>query len=250
MDIDEEGIFQLMAEQGDEDAVFMSDFEDQVVEAVQDSPELAAIFVSYQEARARVRERARARGFWPVKGRGKKGLKKGKGAGGGVNTFSMAGKRRSLADRIANSTCRICGQPGHWKRECPQRAEGRKAETINMMVELKKDMGIKQVMEGCLTVSVVLGNMTWAPRVSLECSKANSCPAVGSMESQWWPRAQVSLSDAMSRSIHGTPMWMVSLIRPTVKKSLKFSKLKRSATKPSWTLEPVVLSLDLSAWKV
>ena len=52
MDIDEEGIFQLMAEQGDEDAVFMSDFEDQVVEAVQDSPELAAIFVSYQEARA------------------------------------------------------------------------------------------------------------------------------------------------------------------------------------------------------
>jgi hypothetical protein len=45
MDIDEEGIFQLMAEQGDEDAVFMGDFEDQVVEAVQDSPELAAIFV-------------------------------------------------------------------------------------------------------------------------------------------------------------------------------------------------------------
>ena len=135
MDIDEEGIFQLMAEQGDEDAVFMGDFEDQVVEAVQDSPELAAIFVSYQEARARVRERARARGFWPVKGRGKKGSKKGKGTGGGVNTFSFAGKRRSLADRIANSTCRICGQPGHWKRECPQRAEGRKPETINMMVE-------------------------------------------------------------------------------------------------------------------
>ena len=28
-------------------------------------------------------------------------------------------KRRSLAERIANSTCRKCGQPGQWRRECP-----------------------------------------------------------------------------------------------------------------------------------
>ena len=74
-------------------------------------------------------------GLLACQGPRQEGAQEGKGAGGGVNTFSMAGKRRSLADRIANSTCRICGQPGHWKRECPQRAEGRKAETINMMVE-------------------------------------------------------------------------------------------------------------------
>ena len=32
---------------------------------------------------------------------------------------SMMGRRKTLADRIANSTCRRCGRPGHWKRECP-----------------------------------------------------------------------------------------------------------------------------------
>lgn len=47
-----------------------------------------------------------------------------------------SGRRRSLADRIANSTCRICGCPGHWKPECPQRADANsKSETINMTVE-------------------------------------------------------------------------------------------------------------------
>ena len=71
MEIDEEQIFQLLADQGDEDAVFISDFEDQIVDAIQDHPGLSQCFLSYQEARARVRERARARGFWPVKGKTK-----------------------------------------------------------------------------------------------------------------------------------------------------------------------------------
>ena len=31
------------------------------------------------------------------------------------------GRNRSLPDRIANSTCRICHQKSHWKRECPCR---------------------------------------------------------------------------------------------------------------------------------
>ena len=66
-DADEEAIFQSMAEQGDEDAIFLNEFEDQVIVAVQDHPDLSNCFVSYQEARARVRERARARGFWPVR---------------------------------------------------------------------------------------------------------------------------------------------------------------------------------------
>ena len=119
MEIDEEQIFQLLADQGDEDAVFISDFEDQIVDAIQDHPGLSQCFLSYQEARARVRERARARGFWPVKGKTKgKGGKKGKPSWTPANGSSWTpGRRRSLADRIANSTCRACGQPGHWKRE-------------------------------------------------------------------------------------------------------------------------------------
>ena len=39
------------------------------------------------------------------------------------------GKKRhhSLADRIAASSCRICGQRGHWKWECPQKNGGQRS---------------------------------------------------------------------------------------------------------------------------
>eukprot|EP00435_Cladocopium_sp_Y103_P042739 s1807_g11.t2 len=142
-EMDEEQAFQLLADQGDEDAAFVAAFEDQIIDSIQDHQELAQCFVSYQEARARVRERARSRGFWPIstKGKGKnKSGKKGKsawnvtpGSSGGFG----GGRRRSLADRIANSSCRICGQPGHWKRECPQRgAEQRKPEVMTATAEI------------------------------------------------------------------------------------------------------------------
>lgn len=55
----EEQAYQVMLEQGDEDAIFTNDFEDQIIEAVQESGDLAQCFLSYQEARARLRERAR-----------------------------------------------------------------------------------------------------------------------------------------------------------------------------------------------
>ena len=138
-DIDEEQAFQILAEQGDEDAIFVSDFEDQIVEAIQEHQGLSQCFLSYQEARARVRERARSRGFWPVKGKSKgKGTKKGKTpwtSSPSGSTWS-SGRRRSLADRIANSTCRACGQPGHWKRECPNRADTKKPEVSNVAEEI------------------------------------------------------------------------------------------------------------------
>ena len=72
-------------------------------------------FSAYLEARSRTQDRIKARSFWPRKGKGK-GLKKGFGSKGG-------GKRRhSLAGRIAASNCRVCGQKGHWKWECPKRS--------------------------------------------------------------------------------------------------------------------------------
>ena len=108
---DEETAFQALYENGDEDAIFINDFEESLIETVQESAELASCFTTYLEARTRLKERARGRGFWPMqqlgaKGKGKKG-KQGKG------------KTKSLADRIASSACRRCGQYGHWKRECP-----------------------------------------------------------------------------------------------------------------------------------
>ena len=127
----EEQAFQLLQDQGDEDAVFVAEFEEEVINAVQESSQLASCFSAYQEARARLRERVRHRGFWPP-GQGKGGgqTTKGKGKKGSWKS-SWTPPRKTLAERIANSTCRICSKPGHWKRECPQRFE-RQAETTTM----------------------------------------------------------------------------------------------------------------------
>eukprot|EP00435_Cladocopium_sp_Y103_P043158 s236_g12.t1 len=112
-DLDEEAIMAAMIDDGDEDA---------------ESSELASCFTAYQEARFRLKEKAKVRGFWPLsgqKGRGKTKSSYGKSKGNSMGKGSMGGgqnvlnRRRSLADRIANSTCRRCGRPGHWKRECP-----------------------------------------------------------------------------------------------------------------------------------
>eukprot|EP00435_Cladocopium_sp_Y103_P022395 s3236_g5.t1 len=123
---DEESMVQLLNEAGDEDAAFILDFEETMIETIQDSPELASCYHSYMEARTRLRERAKFRGFWgtsvPAKGKGKKGKSP---MGKGSSSF----KPKSLAERIATSTCRRCGAVGHWKRECPLGGGGGKGET-------------------------------------------------------------------------------------------------------------------------
>ena len=113
---DEEAVLQQLVEDGDEHAMFVSEFEEQIIDVIQDSPDLAMAFSTYQEARAKIKEKIRSRGFWPLKGRSK-------GKGKGKSKFASFGgrKRQSLAERIAASHCRICGQKGHWKQECPQR---------------------------------------------------------------------------------------------------------------------------------
>ena len=98
----------------DEDAALIVQFENAVVDSVQEDRELSAFFSSYQEARKRLVEKTRSRGFWSSgKGKGsfgKKGFGKQKGKG-----F----RYKSLAQRIAESACRRCGATGHWKAECP-----------------------------------------------------------------------------------------------------------------------------------
>eukprot|EP00435_Cladocopium_sp_Y103_P052633 s419_g16.t1 len=133
-DDDEETFISMMAENGDEDACFVADFEEQILVACQESAQLASCFTTYQEARFRLKEKARNRGFWPPsaskgRGRGGKGFK---GRGSFQNDKStswhfggqMGVRKKTLADRIASSTCRKCGRPGHWKRECPMNQGG------------------------------------------------------------------------------------------------------------------------------
>ena len=118
--LDEETAIQMLAEQGDEEALIVQDFEDQLIEVCQDNSDLSMCLNSYTEARAKIRDKLKHRGFWPPrapgKGRGKFGKKGGRG-----EPMMNRKKGQTLAERIANSTCRRCGQRGHWKQECPQR---------------------------------------------------------------------------------------------------------------------------------
>eukprot|EP00435_Cladocopium_sp_Y103_P026975 s1765_g6.t1 len=144
---DEDTVMQYMLDAGDEDACFIQEFEEQVLVACQESPDLSACFTSYQEARQRLRDKAKSRGFWPLtsskgKGKGKKG--KTGGGGKGLSYAYAGGRRRSLADRIANSTCRRCGQPGHWKRECPMAAASTPGGSMKKGPENESFTGILQ----------------------------------------------------------------------------------------------------------
>eukprot|EP00434_Breviolum_minutum_P032343 symbB.v1.2.028601.t2/scaffold3045.1/size120917/6 len=97
---------------GDEDAILMAQFEDQLIDTIQGSEEMSAYMTSYVEARKRLLEKSKYRGFWPIG----KGKSMGKGRGKGKN-------RKPLSQRIAESDCRRCLQRGHWKAECPVPAD-------------------------------------------------------------------------------------------------------------------------------
>lgn len=115
-DDNEEDYLDALLQDGDEDAVLISEYESAINDTIQDDPELATALNAYADARRRLSERFRNRGFWPVRNFGKssgksKGNPKGKGKGG----------RRTLQDRILSSRCRICNKLGHWKAKCPDR---------------------------------------------------------------------------------------------------------------------------------
>ena len=102
-------------DENDPDAIVCLQFEDSLVEALQSDGELAACYNTYLDARKRLSDRNKNRGFWGnSKGfsSGSKGKGKNKGKWG--NRF-----RKPLAQRILESECRRCGQKGHWKAECP-----------------------------------------------------------------------------------------------------------------------------------
>ena len=118
----EEEWIESLANDGDEDAAMIMEYESTMLDAVQDNEDLALTQSSYMDARRRLSERFKSRGFWPTsqnKGKGKgKGGEKGKRS---PYSSKFSGNRKSLQQRIMESSCRICGRKGHWKAECPQR---------------------------------------------------------------------------------------------------------------------------------
>ena len=114
----EEEFVEVLVADGDDDALLVSEFEAAVSDVIQEDGELAAAYTTYTDARKRLAEKFRHRGFFPSsfnnsgKGKGRLGKFNSKG---GKGNRSWGGQRKNLQSRILNSNCRI----GHWKAECP-----------------------------------------------------------------------------------------------------------------------------------
>ena len=127
----DESYIEALAEEGDPDALICQQFEDAVLEVLQNDTETASCYLTYTEARKRLTDRNRNRGFWSP-GASQSHAKGAKGRGKGKFAFRS---RKPLAARILESECRRCGQRGHWKAECPLRNVGNNAASSNQTKE-------------------------------------------------------------------------------------------------------------------
>ena len=76
----EDEMLEVLLAEGDDDAAFIADFEKAASEVRQADEDLASAYSTYTEARRKLGENFRARGFWLInKGKGRFGKSKGKG---------------------------------------------------------------------------------------------------------------------------------------------------------------------------
>ena len=130
----EDDILETMLAEGDEDAVFITDFESAASEVLQGDEDIASAYSSYVEARRKLSEKFRSRGFWPLgKGKGRAGKGKSKGR-------MSWGSRKTLQQRILESNCRLCGKKGHWRNECPNRGQNASTSSTSAAVTLSVAM--------------------------------------------------------------------------------------------------------------
>ena len=106
-DVNEDEMIEMLAQEGDEDAVFVSDYEAMMADTVQEDSDLATAYNAYADARRRLSERFRNRGFWPTnpskrKGKSQKGNFKG----------NFKGQKKTLQQRMMEMSCRPCGKKG------------------------------------------------------------------------------------------------------------------------------------------
>ena len=114
--MEDDDLMETLVNEGDTDAALITEFENAASDLIQNDEELASALNSYTEARRRLSEKFRSRGFWPVTSAGKA---KGGGKGKVKGKFSKGhpSSRRSLENRILSSQRRICLRYGHWKAE-------------------------------------------------------------------------------------------------------------------------------------
>ena len=122
--------FEALIAQGDEHALQVQAFEQDLSDMFQEVPDLQQALVSYQEARSKLTEKKKFRGFWLTKGKSKSA---GKGFGMGPRKGSSKGYGKAdLLAKIARTNCKICGERGHWKAECPRNTEKNTKDSVNL----------------------------------------------------------------------------------------------------------------------
>ena len=125
---EDDQMVEALVQEGDEDATLVMDFEAAATELLQNDDDLSAAYTPYTDARRRLNEKVRSRGFWPISAKGKpkgpfKGVK-------GKFSKGHGSSRKSLRQRILESRCRLCNQVGHWKAECPSRRDASGPSTM------------------------------------------------------------------------------------------------------------------------
>ena len=63
---DDESVVDALVQEGDEDAILVADFESAALDVLQGDEDLACAYNSYADARRRLNEKVRHRGFWPI----------------------------------------------------------------------------------------------------------------------------------------------------------------------------------------
>ena len=122
-EVDEDEMVDTLVQEGDSDAILVAEFEAAASDLLQGDEDLASALNAYTEARRRLSEKVKSRGFWPLS-QGSKGKSKGYNRGvKGKFQKGHSSSRRSLQQRILSSNCHICGKVSHWKAECPMRGE-------------------------------------------------------------------------------------------------------------------------------
>ena len=120
-------VIEILANQGDADALTIQTFESDLEDLFQSTPDLQNALVSYQEARLKLSEKKKYRGFWPT---GRSMYPKGKGKGKFQKGAAKGGSKSSLLERIARTHCKACGERGHWRAECPHRNKDKEAANV------------------------------------------------------------------------------------------------------------------------
>ena len=223
---------------------------------------------SYIEARSKLVEKRKNRGFWSVKGKGKSSRGRGKSFG------KRSKDRDALLQCISRSHCRRCGALGHWKAECPQASSSDKPAAPSSSATAHCDRceasGHFPSLDWCRRSD--FRRWVWTSVRRSQSASLSSIMSVGPLNWTWLGRSSMVFQALMcpcpvSRRRPGNARTMrrpaVPIFNPSADRlqglahpNLYIAVWKTSVHMPFWTQEPVaalsvtkLFSVSSSPWQ-